>query len=291
MSIAAAVAMTLHRLFAATVLALGLAGCAGTPAAIPIGDGGVVLHGSVEIGERPYRAHWFLPDREPSALVVLEHGFARFCSHLQGMARAFLAAGFAVVCIDAPMAQGNPALAEAMARRLVEIDSPDGRALPRRIIAAGHSAGAAFAATLGATLAAIAPERLAGALLVDPVAAEGFEARLRAVSAGERRPVLALLAPAHRCNAQANALPALLRLRQESIAAGSTGFVGVRLGDGATHVDVEGTDSDWLGGSACGTPLPAHTALVRELAVRWAVAIAAGAPPEPVPVAGASPIE
>ena len=247
---------------------------------MPFGTGSVV---SLEIEGRTYRAHWTLPERNAEALIVLAHGFARSCANLRGTSLRLMQAGFAVLCIDAPMAQGNPVLAEALARVLIVMRGPGGQALPGRVIVAGHSAGAAFAATLGATLAEIAPERLAGALLFDPVAIDRFEADLRAVSASVRRPVLAVLAQPHRCNAQSSALPALLRLRQ--------GFAGVRLADGSTHADVEGEDSDWLAESACGKPLPANTARLRGIAVRWARDIIDGTRPASAPEPGADAIE
>jgi acetyl esterase/lipase len=58
-----------------------------------------------------------------------------------------------------PCAGGRPGAATRHAR------TAPTAALPDRIIVAGHSAGAAFAAALGAALVEIAPERLAGALL------------------------------------------------------------------------------------------------------------------------------
>ena len=74
-------------------------------------------------------------------------------------------------------------------------------ALAQQIIVGGHSAGARFAVRLGERLAALAPQRLAGALLFDPVATPGFEAQL----------------------------PALRRVRQDALDAGHEGFVGVQL--------------------------------------------------------------
>jgi pimeloyl-ACP methyl ester carboxylesterase len=178
------------------------------------------------------------------------------------------------------MAGGNPVLADGLARWLVEAPRvPDGVVLPATLIVAGHSAGGAFAARLGAQLAAAVPPRLAGALLFDPVATRSFEADLLAISDSGRRPVLAVLAQAHGCNADLSAAPALRRVRAHAIDAGRDGFVGVQLSAAATHIDVEGEDSDWLARAACGEPEPSNTRLLRALAVRWAQQIGFGVQP------------
>jgi hypothetical protein len=118
------------------------------------------------------------------------------------------------------------------------------------------------------------------------VATRGFGDALQAVSGDGRRPVLALLAQPHACNAQHNALPALRALRP------AAGFVGGVLGAGSTHVDAEGEDSDAVGRWACGTPQPAQTARLRALAAGWAVDIAAGLSPRPpADAAGWTPID
>lgn len=280
------------RQLAAALLGLLLAGCASlapAPAADPAGS---VVPATLALGDMPVAAQWYLPSGDATALLVLEHGFTRNCGQLRGTSRQLMAAGLAVLCVEAPMAGGNPALADALARRLAAAQAaPDGRALPSRIIVGGHSAGAAFAAALGARLDELAPDRLAGALLFDPVATVGFESQLRAVSAAGRRPVLAVLAPPHRCNAQSNALAALQRLRAEALAAQRDAFVGLRYAVGATHADIEGEDSDWLAALVCGVPQAAHTARLRELAVDWARELAHGRQPRPPALDDALPIE
>jgi len=269
-----------------------LAACASL-APEPVADpAGALVPATMAFEGTPTAAQWYLPAGDASALLVLEHGFSRSCGHLRGSSRSLMAAGLMVLCIDAPMAGGNPALAGALARQLaLARAAPDGRTLPRHIIVAGHSAGAAFAAALGARLDELAPDRLAGALLFDPVATPGFEDQLRAISASGRRPVLAVLAPPHRCNAMSSALPALHRVHDEARAALRDGFVGVRFAVGATHADIEGEDTDWLAALACGRPQAAQTARLRELAVGWARELARGRQPAPAALEDALPIE
>lgn len=280
------------RLLAVAWLGLLLAGCANLAPLRETDAVGALVPATMDLDVAPTAVQWYLPAGQASALLVFQHGFTRACGHLRGSSRQLMAAGLMVLCVDAPMAGGNPALAAALARRLATArTAPDGRALPDRIIVAGHSAGAAFAAALGAALVEIAPERLAGALLFDPVATDRFEAHLRAVSAAGRRPVLAAMAPPHRCNAMSNALPALRSIRSEALAALRDGFVGVRLAAGATHADIEGEDSDVLAALACGRPQAAPIAQVRALAVAWALDLALGRRPRLDGIGAAQPID
>lgn len=280
------------RPFAAALLALLLAGCANLAPLRESDENGTLLPSTMDLDGTPTPAQWYLPTGEASALLVLQHGFTRSCGHLRGSSRQLMAAGLMVLCLDAPMADGNPALAGSLARQLAAArTAPDGRALPHRLIVGGHSAGAAFAAALGAALDRIAPQRLAGALLIDPVATDRFEADLRAVSAAGRRPVWAVLAPPHRCNAMNSALPALSRLRFEAMAAQRDGFVGVRLAADATHADIEGEDSDALAALACGRPKAAPTAQVRALAAAWTQDLALGRRPRLDEIGAAQPID
>jgi pimeloyl-ACP methyl ester carboxylesterase len=264
---------------AVAAMLLALAGCASVPPAAAPGTG-TSVDTTLTLGGTSTPAHWQLPAGEASALLVLQHGFARRCINLRETTRQLMQAGLLVLCLDAPMAGGNPMLADALAVRLAgDLAAPGGVALPDKIIVGGHSAGAAFAARLGARLAKLLPQRLAGALLFDPVATADFEVQLRRVADAGRRPVLAVFANAHACNANLSAATALRRVRQDARDAGREGFVGVQLTQGATHVDVEGEDSDWLGRLACGTPLAANVSVLRGLAVQWATDIARGTAP------------
>lgn len=247
---------------ALAVAAVLLAACTSGPTVDPTGR---VQFASLAIEGQPFDVTWYLPAQpSPAAWLLLQPGFTRHCGHLRGTSRRLMATGLTVLCIDAPMAGGAPALATALARQLTSnINGPTGSVLPPAVIVAGHSAGGRFALRLGAELQALAPQRLAGALLFDPVATAGFEADLRAVSADGTRPVLALLAPPHACNAQGNAAPALQAVPGPRVQ---------RL-DGGTHADVEGEDSDWIARSACGSPQPEVVARLRDAAVAWVRAV------------------
>lgn len=243
--------MALRSVVAAVVLAL--TGCASLPAA-----------DTLEIGGQPYPVQWAQAPGRAEVLLVLEPGFARRCSHLRTTARRLAEAGALVLCLDAPMAAGNPALAYAFAGWLAGgLRDPQGREVPSRVVVGGLSAGAAFAVRLGARLNDLAPEKLAGALLLDPVATSTFGADLQRAARG--RPVLALLAEAHACNANHNALPSLRAAGVDVIA----------LGAGSTHLDAEGDDGDAIGRAACGTPQPAAVEALRGRAVQWLRGVAA----------------
>lgn len=227
--------------------ALVAAGCAQVP-----------LAHTFEIDGESFPVQWTQPPAAPELLLVLEPGYARRCSHLRGTAQRLAEQGALVMCIDAPMAGGNPALAESLAGWLVgDLRGPDGQPLPRRIVVGGLSAGAAFAVRLGARLDELAPARLAGALLFDPVPAARFAEDVQRIA--RQRPVLALLAAPHACNALGAAVPALLAAGVETVAAGP----------GSTHLDAEGDDGDAIGRLACGVPQPAAVEALRARAARW----------------------
>lgn len=236
--------------------------------------------GTLEIGGTEYTVEWHRPTAAPSALAVIEHGFTRRCSRLRGTLEAVAGAGLLVLCIDAPMAGGNPALADALAARLAGpgLIGPDGQPVPERIIVGGHSAGGAFAVRLGWQLALQAPDRLAGALLFDAVAVSGFEAQVRALAGQGQRPVLAISANGGPCNARNNTYPGLRAVAADDRSAGGDGFVGVELARRSTHVDAEGGDSDTLGWLACGQGRPRATNVgwLRALAATWAGDMARG---------------
>jgi hypothetical protein len=251
------------------------------PAARAAGaQGGQWTTAPIVLAGREYVAEWALPDGPAAALVTVQHGFQRECANVRDTALKLMDAGLMTLCVNAPMAGGNPALADALAVALASgaVAVPDGRALPAVLIAGGHSAGGHFASRLGATLSSLAPQRFAGLMLFDPVAAAGFEANLQAASAGGLRPIRTVSANPGACNAQNNAYPALASVQQAARLAGRDDFVGVQLIDRSTHIDVEGQDTDWLAVTACmqGTPTAANVATLRTLAARWSTDMAVG---------------
>lgn len=245
---------------AAPLTALALAGCAALPAPQPWPAGVQRTHDRLALTDATVDVEWHLPAAAPRAWVLLQHGFARRCANLRGTAAALAARGVATLCVEADsgagMAGGAPALAEALAAWWLSpaARSPDGLAAPARIVVAGHSAGGLFAAHAGAALVAQAPERVAGAILFDPVGAAPLRRALQAMAG---RPRVATLAPPVRCNARQLALPALR----------AAGVATVQPA-GATHVDAEGEDSERLAVQACGEgpPRPEAVAALR----RWA---------------------
>ncbi len=269
---------TLRTPLALSALAL-LAGCASAQPAEPV-RAGAVVNAMLNIGGTDYNVDWFLPDGPAAALVTVQHGFTRNCGNVRGTATRLMERGLMGLCINASMAGGNPALAEALAVTLLSgITAPGGRVLPEKIVVGGHSAGGHFASRLGWKLDATAPQRLAGAVLFDPVAAgASFTTNLMAISAAGTRPVLAVSANPGGCNANNNAYPALRQVRQDALGAGRDGFVGLQLIDRSTHVDVEGRDTNALGIVACGQgrPQPANTEALRTLAAQWALDQAGG---------------
>jgi hypothetical protein len=219
-------------------------------------------------------AIWLMPPGAAVGVVSVQHGFARRCDNLLGTLMALARQGLIVLCLNADMAGGNLRLARALATALQDGLTPPGHpgaTLP--IVVSGHSAGGLFASHLGAALAREAPDRLAGALLFDPVAGPGFADNLLAISGVGLRPVRAISAPYSGCNAKNIADPGLAEVTRAARAAGRDTFVGLRLVDRATHIDAEGEDTSALAVWACGqgAPQPSNVALLRELAAVWAL--------------------
>jgi hypothetical protein len=242
-------------------------------------EGARQVPGTLVIGGNEYDVAWGLPAGAPLGLAVVEHGFTRRCANIAGTLEALVTQGLLTLCVDANMTAGNPQLADALAQLIATgLSTPDGVPVPERIVVGGHSAGGAFAVRLGSTLAQLAPQRLAGAVLFDPVAAAGFSDQIRALAGSGARPVRSLSALAGGCNAQLNALPGLRAVAADAAAAGADDFVGVQLIDRSTHVDAEGPDSDVFAWAACrqGPPRPANVRVLRELAAVWAADLALG---------------
>lgn len=248
---------------AALALGWALAGCVALPPPQTPPPGVTRAFDRLPLAGAVLDAEWHLPAGEPRAWVLVQHGFARRCANLRGTAAALAAQGVATLCLNAEagagVADGAPALAEALARWWLSpgARSPDGRAAPPRIVVAGHSAGGLFAARVGAAVAAQSPQRLAGALLFDPV---GDAALRQALLAMSGRPLHATLAPPAPCNARQLARPALQA-------------AGVALVEppGATHGDAEGEDGESAAVWACreGPPRPEAVAALR----RWAATV------------------
>lgn len=282
--------------------ALALAGCASPPGTPSAGaEGGAAgeatsslpapaRHADILVlGGARVAAEWHLPHLShlphpsagaPRGLVTLQHGFMRQCHHLRGTAAALARAGLATLCLNTSVAGGNPELARSLADALAagQLRLPDGSELPGRIVVAGFSAGAHFAVVLGARLVDVAPARVAGAVLLDPVAGRAFEPALERLSAKGERPVLSLAAKSDGCNARHNAHPALRRMAEAARAAGREGFAGVVFGERSTHMDAEGEDTDWLAFMACGRAWPDETIVstLRSLAAAWAADLVDG---------------
>jgi len=254
---------------------LALLGAASGPAVAQ----GSIVRTLIELDGEQVAAVWYLPAGEAVALVTVQHGFSRQCDNLRGTTQQLMDSGLMALCLEASMAGGNPALAEALAAALLGgLAAPDGRALPKALIVAGHSAGGLFASRVGWALARSASERLRGALLFDPVAGRDFSNNLAAVSNTGARPVLAVTSNPSGCNVQNNAHPALREVAAAAVGAGGSGFVGVQLIDRSTHVDAEGIDTSALAVRACrqGPPRPANTTALRTLVTQWALDLASG---------------
>jgi hypothetical protein len=250
-------------------------------ATTPPAEASDVIDTTVNVAGTEYPARWWLPAGTPVGLALVEHGFTRRCQNIDGTARALRDQGLLALCLTVPLSGGNPVLADALAALVVNgLTAPDGQPLPQAWMVGGHSAGGDFAVRLGSTLAQLAPSRIRGAVLWDPVpSGSGFIDGLRALSAGGARPVLAVTANPGPCNANGNVLPPLRTLQQELTAAGADAFVGLQLIDRSTHTDVEAENTNRYAWAACrqGPPRRWNVDALRELSATWARDIVTGA--------------
>lgn len=233
---------------------------------------------------------WQLPPlpagAQPWAWLLLQHGFMRRCANLRHTAAHLAQAGVATLCVNAPdLSGGAPRLAAVAAAQLFgpQARAPDGHTRPDRVLVGGHSAGALFAAHLGAALHASEPRVLSAALLFDPVGGATLGEALSLVAAQGRRPVLALLAPPSKCNARHLARRALQRVADAAGTAGVAPQAWV-WPPGATHVDVEAEDTEAVAVWACGDgwPRPLNVAGLRSVSQTWLQAVQQGLGPAAV---------
>lgn len=235
---------------------------------------GSVINSQLTIAGTSYSVDWYLPNANASGLVTVQHGFSRGCGNLRDTSKRIMANGLMVLCVNANMSGGNAALAEALGDALIngKVTTPDGRVMPFRIAVGGHSAGGQFASRLGWKIQQIAPARLTGAILFDPVAADGFTDNLMAISQNGQRPVYAVTSNGGICNSFNNAYGALKQVRSFAVSNGRDGFVGLQLTNASTHVDSEGNNTDLIGYGAClqAPPKAENTAYLRDLSSQWA---------------------
>ncbi len=232
------------------------------------------INTNLAIGATSYNVDWYLPNGTASGLLLLQHGFSRGCGNLRGTAKAVAEKGVMVLCLNADMSGGNPALAGALGDALAArtILPPAGRPLPTAYVVGGHSAGGQFASSVGARLAARNDAGLKGAVLFDPVAADGFSANLKAISAGGSRPVLSVAARPSVINLANNSFGALKDLDNTFVGVQlvwSGYFLGIPYG-GSCHTDSEGENGDVIGNTAalC-TPNSTQTSRLRDLGSTW----------------------
>lgn len=239
------------------------------------------VNSPITVGGTTYDADWYLPNGTASALMLVEHGFSRSCANLRGTSKAIAEQGVMVFCVDEDMTAGNPGLATIVGDALADrtVVPPNGRPLPVKYIVGGHSAGGQFAALVGQQLTTRAYPDLKGAIMFDPVAAEGFSAAVSAISAGGTRPVLSVAARPSVINLFNNSFGALNDL--------PNGFVGIQLvwtsyflgmpTGGSCHIDSEGENTDAIGiaGALC-SPNATQTARLRDFAKTWAKDLATG---------------
>lgn len=233
------------------------------------------------IGGSSYSVDWYMPNASASALMLVQHGFSRNCTRQRNTSKAIMEKGLMVLCVNANMSGGNPALGNALGDLLTSraITLPAGKALPTKYIVGGHSAGGHFASVVGARLNANGYPGLKGGIFFDPVASDGFGGNLAAISAGGTRPVLSVSASPALINLYNNSFGQLRDVPNQFVGVQLvwTGFRLLKPYGGSCHTDSEGENGDAVGNIASGcTPNRTQTARLRDLSSNWAANIASG---------------
>ena len=242
---------------------------------------GACVNTQLVVGTTSYNVDWYLPNATPVGLMLLQHGFSRGCGNLRNSSKAVMEKGLMVLCLNADMSGGNPALGNALGDQLASrtVAPPRSQPLPTNYVVGGHSAGGHFASVVGARLATRGYAGLRGAVLFDPVAQDGFSANVAAISAGGVRPVLSVAARPSVINLTNNSFGALKGLVNPFVGVQLvwTGFVlGIPYG-GSCHTDVEGENGDLVGNTAAAcSPNATQTARLRDLSSNWARDVATG---------------
>ncbi|MEU8900310.1 alpha/beta hydrolase [Nocardia sp. NPDC048505] len=238
-------------------------------------------------------ADWYLPAGRPTALVWIQHGFARSGAQVSALAQSFADAGYLTFAPSLPFMQlsgctlqnlgdnsdflynvaelfgtatdPGAALSASLAAAARRAGAPVPE-LPSELVFVGHSAGAeavAFVADRIRSMHSRTWPGLRGVILLDPVKSFVGDNIARALSGLDPTglPVLTISAPPALCNSFALGTTAVQTQLHRP-------FVGVRLRTGA-HTDAEGASSDALGTVFCGVPAPANAAAVRSLALGW----------------------
>ena len=231
---------------------------------------GVVVSQPVSIEGTNYPGRWYLPAQQPQGVVYLQHGFSRNATRLSNLAEGLMARGLMVLSINAGMTQGAQSLAQAVAEQLSTNPPtpPNGYLWPSRLVVAGHSAGGAHAGYIAGYLATEAYSGLAGVILFDPAEGPDLQPHLQAaVDAGV--PVRAILANKGSCNSQGSTHVDLKNLT-------GTDYTGIKLTSRSSHVDAEGSNTDWLMRFFCGAPQSYNITTVQEFTSAWAVDMITG---------------
>ncbi|MEV6278903.1 hypothetical protein [Nocardia sp. NPDC051832] len=283
--------MTLRRAVRTAVAAALIAvTAAGTATA------GTQISGSVDIrcaaGTLHQDASWYLPDGKPTAMVWIQHGFARSNAQIGALAASFADAGYLVFAPSLPFMQlqgctlqnlgdnnaflhnvaelfgtatdpaGALAAGLAAAARRSGVPVPE---LPSDLVFLGHSAGAEAVTFVADRIRSTHPETftgLRGVILLDPVKSFIGDNIARALTGLDPTglPILTISAAPALCNSFGIGTTAVQSLRRP--------FVGIRL-RGGVHTDAEGASSDPLGTLFCGTPTAANAATLSTLALGW----------------------
>ncbi|GAB89057.1 alpha/beta hydrolase [Gordonia rhizosphera] len=238
---------------------------------------------------------WYLPNREPTGLVWLQHGFSRTAKNLGQLAGSLSDDGLLVAattlrsinlsgCAVALNSVDNTAFVKGLATAFGAHSTPGSpvfrsleRAakhtrsgtvvMPQKMVFAGHSAGGEVALTAANQLRMADPggyHILAGLMLFDPVNSffgNNFQAATVDLGAA-RLPIRVIASQPSMSNIAGLGVWWLEQGTRQK-------FLGVRLTTGI-HIDVEGDTTDLIGeASELAVPRPRNGRVLRRLSGQW----------------------
>ncbi|NVK88418.1 MAG: PKD domain-containing protein [Gammaproteobacteria bacterium] len=227
------------------------------------------INQSIDLGGNR-QATWYIPDGQAHSWVLLQHGFQRNKNNMDHFATTLMENGFLVLTMNASVTGGNASLARDFADDIIDNmpPPPNDYPLPQKLILSGHSAGALFVTHLGARLMERGDQRLAGAVLLDPVDANDGMGPAMQSMVNNGLPVYSILANASSCNSSNNAVGPLNDL--------TSSFVGIKLTNNSKHTDAEGDSTGGIITWLCGSPKDYNVVYLQDFALNWALDMANG---------------
>ena len=238
---------------------------------------GKVYEETVTLGGVSVDADWYIPSQPAIGFTYMVHGFGFGIlgrEMMREVSLEYMKQGIVVLAPTIDASGGNETLAYAVANQLIDNPpvSPEGP-IPNAVVISGHSAGGLHASLVVKQMLLRGSNKIRGAVLFDPVdSGNKFEGAVDVIVNHPELPVLSIVANGGVCNLWNNTEDDIERMPRA--------YVGIKLLDRSSHMDVVGNDSTGvLGAIFCGGPIPSSENVARNYAFssHWAYDMLTGA--------------